>query len=232
VGSPTRAKLLWDDKNLYAFLQVTDPDVFSSYTKKDDPMWKEDVVELFIDANGDGRGYVELQVNPHNAQLDSWFQTTRQGGGDEAWSSEMVSAVVVNGTTDKRDDSDKGWDVEIAIPLAAVKGNDPAMVVSLPPKPGDVWKINVVRVEKKKDSGLTASAWAAITIQDFHAIDRLLPFTFGDDKGAVTAAVEMTPVTPMPGEPGKILETPLPTAIPRIKLPPPNTMPATPPAPK
>jgi hypothetical protein len=198
---PTTAKMLWDDKNLYVFIDVTDTDVFSEYKRPDDPLWKEDTVELFIDADKNGHGYVELQVNPNNAQFDSWFQTTRAQPGDEKWTSGIVSAVVVDGTADNRSDTDKGWHAEIAIPLAAVKGKDDAMAVTIPPKVGDSWKLNIVRVEKAKDAKqITASAWAQISMADFHAIDKLLTVTFGDEKGAIAAAAP-APAAPAPGAP-------------------------------
>jgi hypothetical protein len=177
VAGAARARLLWDDANLYAFIEVEDPDVASGFTKHDDPLWKEDCVELFIDADGSGRGYVELQVNPRGAVFDAWFPTVRPES-DVAWSSGMKAKAVVDGTLDKRDDADQGWAVEIAIPLEAVKGKDAGMKVTLPPKPGDVWKLNLVRVDKPKDGAVTASAWAPIGIGDFHALDRLRAVTF------------------------------------------------------
>ena len=193
VGAETLGRLLWDDQNLYAFIDVRDPDVFSSYTKDDDSIWKEDVVELFIDANGDRHGYVELQVNPNNAHFDSWFEKTRVEGGDVTFSSGMKSAITVDGTKDNRGDEDQGWHAEIAIPLAAIKGKDGSMAVMLPPKAGQVWKLNLVRVEKGKDKPLTASSWAQISISDFHAIDRLLSVTFGDENGQTKPAAPAAP---------------------------------------
>ncbi len=196
--APTSARLLYDDKHLYVFFDIADGDAFSQYKRPDDPLWKEDTVELFIDADKSGRGYVELQVNPNNAQFDSWFATTRAQPGDEKWTSGIVSAVVVDGTADNRGDADKGWHVEIAIPLAAVKGKDDAMALTLPPAVGDTWKLNFVRVEKAKDAKqITASSWASITMADFHAIDRLVTVTFGDEKGQVAAAAP-APVSPNP----------------------------------
>jgi hypothetical protein len=186
VEGETSARLLWDDKNLYVFVDVADKDVYSQYTKHDDPIWKEDAVELFIDADKNGHGYVELQVNPRNATFDSWFATVRPNG-DEKWDSGMTTAVTVDGTLDKRDDVDKGWHAELSIPLAAVKGRDDKMDVRIPPRPGDSWKLNIVRVEKPEKGNLTASAWAQITIADFHAIDRLLTVTFGDEQGRTAA---------------------------------------------
>jgi hypothetical protein len=185
VPGSASAKLLWDDKNLYVLVDIADKDVASQYTKHDDPIWKEDAVEVFIDADRSGAGYVELQVNPRNATFDSWYPKTRAEGGDPKWDSGMKTAVKVEGTLDKRDDVDQGWRAEIAIPLAAVKGRDDKMDVRLPPKPGDTWKMDIVRVEKPKDGGLTASAWAPIGIGDFHALDKLVTVTFGDEKGGV-----------------------------------------------
>lgn len=191
-GGSASAKMLWDDQNLYVFVDVADSDVASQYKQHDDPIWKEDAVELFIDADKNGHGYVELQVNPRNTTFDSWFATVRPNG-DPKWDSNMVTAVTVDGTLDDRDDTDKGWHAELAIPLAAVKGRDDKMDVRIPPKVGDTWKLDIVRVEKPKDKQLTASAWAQIDISDFHALDRLVTVTFGDDKGKTVAAAAPAP---------------------------------------
>ena len=181
------AKLSWDDKYLYAFLVITDSDVFSEYKKHDDPLWKEDAVELFIDADGNKRGYVELQVNPNNATFDSWFPAGRAAKGDEAWDSGMITAVQMHGTADKGGDTDQGWEVEIAIPWAAVKGRDEAMAVTIPPRVGDRWKLNIVRVDKKTgDQNPAASSWNRITYSDFHGLDRMLTVVFADANGSVT----------------------------------------------
>lgn len=183
VAGKTTARMLWDDENLYVFVSAEDADVFSQYTKQDDPLWKEDVVELFIDADRNRRGYVELQVNPRNAHFDAWFATTRAQASDAAWNAGMSSAVVVHGTADDRDDTDRGWDVEIAIPLAAVKGQDQDMKVALPPQVGHRWRLNVVRIDKPADKQLAVASWNQITYQDFHALSRMLEVTFGDPAG-------------------------------------------------
>jgi hypothetical protein len=193
VVGAARARLLWDDAYLYAFIQVEDPDVHSQYTGQDDPLWKEDVVELFIDADRNRRGYVELQVNPRNAHFDSWFPQTRAQSGHPEWNSSMKSAVVVRGTLDDGADQDQGWDAEIAIPLADVKGMDAAMKVATPPALGDRWRLNVVRVDKPAKQSLTASSWNAIPLADFHALGRMLTVVFADPQGAVPAAAEGTP---------------------------------------
>ena len=200
IDGDTRARLLWDEQNLYVFVSAKDRDVYSQYKNHDASLWKEDVIELFIDADRNRRGYVELQVNPNNAQLDSWFVATRSGMSDVAWAAGMKSAVTVHGTADNRDDQDTGWDVEIAIPLAAVKGATPSMPVNIPPVLGDIWRLNVVRVDQPKDAkNPSVSSWSQITYQDFHALDRMLEVAFGDATGKTEAAPAEAPAAPAGG---------------------------------
>jgi hypothetical protein len=182
------ARLLWDDIHLYAFIEVQDSDVHSQYRVQDDPLWKEDVVELFIDADRNRSGYVELQVNPRNAHFDAWFPVNRSKPHHFEWTSGMKSAVVVRGTIDDRGDNDQGWSAEIAIPLADVKGMDAAMKVSIPPQVGDRWRLNVIRVDKAKGAGgVAASSWSPITIRDFHALGRMLTVVFADPDGKLAS---------------------------------------------
>lgn len=237
VGASTQARLLWDDEFLYAFVQVADPDVYSEFTKRDDTLWKQDVVELFIDADRNRRGYIELQVNPNNAHFDAWFPKTRGQTHHFEWNSSMKSSVLVHGSNDNRGDTDQGWDVEIAIPLADVKGMDTAMKIKLPPQLGDTWRLNIVRGEKPKNKGLAASSWNPITINDFHALGRMLNVVFADSEGAVkteptpgadagagadaAAASEGAPATEDRGQTRKLKRrsgaTESPTAVPPTK---------------
>ena len=190
------AKMTWDEQNLYLFVSVTDSDIVSQYKEHDQPLWKEDAVELFIDADGNRRGYVELQVNPNNATFDSWFATTRAQPGDEKWDSGMQTAVKLRGTTEPGD-TDQGWDVEIAIPWQAVKGRDENMNVRLPPRVGDRWRLNVVRVDAKTGgqgaANGGASSWNRITMQDFHALDRMLTVVFADRNGSIIPTATQEP---------------------------------------
>ncbi|MBK7538432.1 MAG: carbohydrate-binding family 9-like protein [Myxococcales bacterium] len=176
-----QGKLSWDDQALYLLVHVEDSDVASPYRGHDDPLWKADCVEIFIDADANRRQYVELQVNPHNAQFDSYFASTRAQPGDTGFTANLQSQVRVVGTVDQSGDTDSGWDLELAIPWAAVKGGDPQMAVRLPPAPGDRFRLNVVRVDKRAtDKHVTASSWNRITAADFHALDRMLTVVFAE----------------------------------------------------
>jgi len=182
------AKLTWDEDNLYLYVTIQDSDIVSPFTQHDDHLWMADAVEMFIDADGNRRGYVELQVNPNGATFDSWFANTRAQPGDDKWDSNMVAVVKLRGTT-KEGDTDQGWDVEVAVPWAAVKGRDEAMQVNLPPHVGDRWRLNVVRTNQrtggKQQAEGGASSWNRITVGDFHALDRMLTVVFADQTGSI-----------------------------------------------
>ena len=173
-----RAKLLWDRDHLYALVEVTDEAIHSPYSGRDDPLWKADVVEIFVDADRDRRGYIELQVNPRGAIFDAFFPITRAQKHHFEWSSAMRAAVKVDGDAADAGSRDRGWIAEMAIPHGDVKGMAADMAVATPPQPGDRWNLNVVRVDKPKGSGITASTWNPITIRDFHALGRMLTVTF------------------------------------------------------
>ncbi len=223
LSEETRARLLYDDQYLYVFIEAADSDVYSPYTGHDDSLWKADVVELFIDADRNRSGYVELQVNPNNAQFDAWFPVGRGQRSDVLWSADMKSAVKISGTANERSDHDAGWDVELAIPLAAVRGRaGDEMKLAIPPAIGDSWALNIVRVEGAKPGAdrVAAAAWSPIRYSDFHGLDRLLTVTFGDADGEIKAP-DGAPEEPAPaGEAEKSApntEAPSPAAPPAKK---------------
>src|SRR6185369_5438176 len=130
------ARVLWDDKNLYIAFEFQDSDVHSDFEKHDDKLWTQDAAELFIDADGDRRTYIELQVSPRNVTFDSWLPAYRDN--DNAWDAPLVTAVQVNGTLNKSDDTDTGWTVEMQIPLGAARGRMDTMR-GVPPTVGTEW---------------------------------------------------------------------------------------------
>jgi hypothetical protein len=196
----TSAKMLWDEQNLYLFVSSEDADVFSPFTRTDDHLWEHDVVEVFVDADGNRRGYIELQINPRNVHFDTWFAGGRPNR-DDSFSAGMQSQVLVRGTVDNRDDGDTGWDVEVAIPLAAARGKDPAMKIAVPPRVGDTWRLNVVRADKDRAGKVRAASWNRIGCEDFHALDKMLTVQFANPDGTTRpppVEVQAPPVVPEP----------------------------------
>ena len=182
VEQETAARVLWDDKNLYVAFEMADHDVWSTLSKHDDKLYSQEAVEVFIDADGDGKTYVELEANPKGATFDSYLPTYRKNANE--WESGMVAGVTVDGTVDARGDVDKGWVAELSIPLVAARGREKEMK-NVPPVLGTEWRVNFFRMDQPSGRSPIGSAWSPPMVGDFHALDRFGTLVFGDDKGNV-----------------------------------------------
>ena len=139
--------MLWDDKYLYVAARLEEPHVWATLSKRDDIVYRDNDFEVFVDPEGDGRWYGEVEVNAHGAVFDLLLDRPYSEGGrpHTDWSPPgLRAAVSVDGTLNDPSDVDRGWTVEIAIPYAALADHATA---PLPPRPGDVWRINFSRVQ-------------------------------------------------------------------------------------
>lgn len=176
-GRPTQtrttARLLYDDHFLYVAFDAQDPDVWGTLLNRDDAIYNEEAVEVFLDANADGKTYNELEVSPNNTQFDAYFPARRQGM-DLSWDSQMRSAVKVQGTLNNPDDVDQGWTVEVAIPFDRL-----AEVPHLPPQKGDKWRFNLYRLEHLQRRQVEGQAFSPLFQGDFHNLPRFGWLVFG-----------------------------------------------------
>jgi len=124
---------------------------------------------VFLDADGNGATYNELEVSPHNVIFDAAFVTRRSDLPTAMkWDSGMVSAVKVNGTIDDDSDTDQGWTVEMKIPLKNLYD-----VPRLPPQKGDKWRFNAYRLEHlKRRTSIEGQAFSPLFQGDFHNLPR------------------------------------------------------------
>ncbi|MFN3201832.1 MAG: carbohydrate-binding family 9-like protein [Bradymonadia bacterium] len=170
-GAPspkTRARFLWSDTHLYVGVFAEDEDVWSDFTDRDSNTWEQEVIELFIDADGDAKDYLELQVTPANVVFDARFARHRSDlATARAWNMKgFETAVHVDGTVNKRDDRDRSYSVEMAIPIAEVPG------AMNPLAHGQHWRVNLFRWDKPKSGRQVASAFSPPIVPDFHALKR------------------------------------------------------------
>ncbi len=188
VKPETNVKMLWDDRYLYIAFICEDADVWTSYTKRDDPLYREETTEVMIDADGSKSTYYELQVNAANAVYDAYFPERRKNM-DIKWDSKLKSGVQVEGTLNKREDRDTRYVVEMAVPFTEIKD-----APNLPPKPGDQWRINFYRMERPQKRGTLAAMWSPTLVGDFHTLGRFGTITFSDKPaGTKPAAKAVTP---------------------------------------
>ncbi|HEV7747193.1 MAG TPA: carbohydrate-binding family 9-like protein [Pyrinomonadaceae bacterium] len=171
-GSPgiakTEARILYDNDFLYVSFRSIDQNIWATFKKRDEHLWDEEVVELFVQADPEQKSYIELEVNPLGTMLDIYMLDIRKPLNYQSWNSARLKwGVEIVGTVDGKD-GDREWTCEIALPL-----EDVVTARNLPPKAGDRWRVNLYRVEQRPTPALLA--WSPTFKDDFH-----LPERFGE----------------------------------------------------
>lgn len=177
----TRFRALWTDSAIYVRFDSTDPNPWHTMTRKDDRLWEEEVVEIFIDPAGQGFNYFELEVNPANVVCDVRMLSAYPNvKSDLAWDHEGLETRVVplqeGGKT-------IGWTATAAIPFDGFRSLPVPDRVALPPRPGDAWRFNVYRIKRPNGpanpkEGAVLEAWSKTGLPSFHHPPAFRPFTF------------------------------------------------------
>jgi hypothetical protein len=143
----THAKMLWDDSNLYIAAELEEPHVWANLRQRDTVVFYDNDFEVFIDPDGDTHAYYELEVNALGTAWDLLLLKPYRDGGPAVTGWDIAGLKVgthIDGTINNPADIDKGWSVELMIPLSALK--ECAGRGRLP-EAGDQWRIGFSRVE-------------------------------------------------------------------------------------
>lgn len=169
VSKKTTFRMLYDDANLYVAFYAEDADIWGTLKNKDDSIYNEDVVEVFLDADADGKTYNELQVSPHNVNFDASFVARRSDLAEAMkWESGMKTAVFIKGTLDDNTDTDEYWTAEMQIPLSRLTA-----VPHVPIAKGDRWRFNAYRLEHlTRRTNIEGQSFSPLFVGDFHALPR------------------------------------------------------------
>ncbi len=176
----TDARMCWDDECLYISFDSDDPDIWGTLFNRDEPIYEEEVVEAFIDPDSDLVRYFEFQTSPHGTLFDAIIDNPtglrKDMRGDTSWDCEgWRVAVRVDGTLDNRDDVDKGWTVEWAIPFASL-----TPMPHIPPEDGDTWRINLYRIDRTPEAEFSCWSPTMETPANFHVPTRFGTIIFRD----------------------------------------------------
>lgn len=142
----TRAKMLWDEQNLYILAELEEPHVWSYIENHDAIVYHENDFEVFIDPDSDARNYFEIEINARNTIFDLFMPKPYRSGGPAviSWNANGIkTAISVDGTLNNPGDTDKKWMVEMAIPFEALRLG----IGNVVPIDGQNWKINFSRVQ-------------------------------------------------------------------------------------
>ncbi|MBN1772000.1 MAG: carbohydrate-binding family 9-like protein [Deltaproteobacteria bacterium] len=198
AGDRVRARALWSRQYLYVAFEVRDALLVSQFTQRDDPIYTQDAVEVFLDEDGDGKSYYEFEVSPSGVLFDVALSEPRKGEPGAFTAAEFRAAVVPDGTVND-DVPDRGYTVEIQIPFLAL-----AKFKQRPPRVGSTWRANfyVLDTTGLPQPGAQAPsqdgfAWSAPQKPDFHEYRRFGELTFGEP-----VAEPAPPPPPEPATPG------------------------------
>ncbi len=184
----TEVDVFRTDSHLFVGAEMEDSHVWSTKSERDANTWEEEVLELFVDPDGDGADYLELQINPKGTIFDAHFET-RLGDGEGSREAQidrakeftlegLESAVSVDGTLNDDSDEDEGWSVELKIPVDSLPGLEEADAAFETP-----WAVNLYRYDRPDDETTHTYAWSTAARGDFHQVDKFGRFEFGDASG-------------------------------------------------
>ena len=166
------ARIGWDDEYLYLGFVVADGQPTTPFGRDEmDPhLWgSASAVEVMLQPGNpdDNRDYYEIQIDTTGAVFDThWddYMVPLQGSGSgrvfghQEWTSSALRAATV--------DRSRSYTLEVALPWSAlVKGR-----VAIPPRAGDVWRLNLYSF---RDGQSLALGWSPIRGQgNFHRSSR------------------------------------------------------------
>jgi hypothetical protein len=149
----TEVRLGWSGDFLHGLYQCQDPNPWATKTTRDDALWEEEVVEIFLDPFGDSLCYFEIEINPLNTVTDLIIRRTWTGlRKDFNWKCEGL--VTACGTLAY------GWVAAFQIPFASLGDCHPSR--------SSVWRVNFSRIDRPKDQPLELSAWSPTLVRSFH----------------------------------------------------------------
>lgn len=163
----TSFQLFRDDEAACFYLRFVgqDDEVHSSFTIHDEPIYQQDVVELFM-ADGDSPiSYRELQVSPYDIHFDGIISYDEDGRRHLNMSWDVEGFQSHSRHDRKTEQMHSIW----RLPYSAF---------TRPPKAGESWRFNAFRIDHSA-SGMSLQAWQQTGQPNFHVPDRFgfLDFT-------------------------------------------------------
>jgi hypothetical protein len=153
----TEVRLGWEEDALHGLFLCQDPDPWSTKTRRDDSLWEEEVVEIFLDPFGDSMSYFEIEINPLNTVTDLFVRRTRTGLHKElSWNCEGLATSC--GTLPY------GWVAAFQIPFRSLGDCHPSRC--------PIWKANFARIDRPKTEKRELTAWSPSSVESFHVPER------------------------------------------------------------
>jgi predicted TIM-barrel fold metal-dependent hydrolase len=168
----TKVKVLHSATGLYFLFSCADKRLSTSMNADFMDLWKEDVVEVFLQPDAGTPDYFEYELSPMNFELP--ILISNRNGDIVRWQPfhydadrRTQHATAIQGGPREHKAAVSSWTAEFFIPYKLLRP-----LRNIPPKAGDRWKINLYRVDY--DAGEDSWSWQ-LTGPSFHEHDK-----FGD----------------------------------------------------
>lgn len=160
VEQRTVVRVGWGEKALWVRFECEDRDAWSRFARRDDPLWEEEAVEVFLAAGAATPAtYFELQVSPKgvlfDARVDNPHGDRRGMVTDASWDCPGLRWGA--GPLGRSED----WWAALAIPWPAIGAAEPPREL----------RANFYRIERPRDRGaaeLSALSPTLVSPPDFH----------------------------------------------------------------
>ena len=156
----TVVRVCYDVQAFYVRYDCDDHDIWGTYTQRDEPIYDEEVVEIFFGpGEADLMRYFEFQMSPNGALLDAYvYNPTSQRPElelDVSWNCPGIRWQA------GRNDAANHWWAMIVVPWT---------VVAPPGGLPRVWRANFYRIERPRDAAPEFSCWSPTMTEpaDFH----------------------------------------------------------------
>jgi hypothetical protein len=176
----TDFRALWSEAGLFVRFDATDPDPWHTLSRRDERLWEEEVVELFLQPAGAPGAYAEVEINPANVACDLWISGPPQLSG-KAWDYAGLESRV----HERRDPAGRvaGWTAIAFLPWSGLAASPAGKSLTLPPRSGDRWRFNVFRIERPggkdhPERDALFLAWSPTGKPTFHVPDAFRELTF------------------------------------------------------
>ena len=168
----TSFQALWGEEGLFVRFDAVDPSPWYTLTNRDDHLWTEEVVEIFIDPDGDGRNYAEIEISPHNVVCDLMiFEGAPNVRSDIGWDHDGLQSKV--SPLSGADGETVGWMAIAILPWSSFATLTDSSGISIPPHAEDVWRFNIFRIKRpfgptEPDRDVVYAAWSPPSGRSFH----------------------------------------------------------------
>lgn len=162
----TMFRMLWDNENLYVFFQAEDKFITAREKKRDGQPYLDDCAELFLIPVPDSLNmHIGFELNLYKASNDFIYFNNmykNQSGIMKQYNPDFRVEVNIDGTMNDNSDIDKGWTMEMAIPLSNFTGVD----TFFPVQEGSRWAFLAIRQDRNDADGERRSTSTIFPIYD------------------------------------------------------------------